>query len=131
MVLLPLDTPSPSGDPPARRESVTTAAGPGGMVDGRSDGGVAAAPLPEDHEFSAWEALVLSFTDPGPLENVSDLIAALAESPELRAATVLRSLDRLRDQMDAMAGGTSLDAKVEIQAVDLVVVTRALLTRLR
>ena len=132
MVLLPLDGPSPSGDPPAGRESVTTAAGPGGMVDGRSDGGVAAAPLPpSEYEPSAWLELVSSFTEGGALETVNDLIDALGASPELRSAASLRTLDRLRDAMDGMSGGTNLDAKVEIKVTDLVTATRALLTRLR
>ena len=102
------------------------------MVDGRSDGGVAAAPLPpEDCEPTAWVELVSSFTEGGALETVSDLIGALGASPELRSAATLRTLDRLRDAMDGMSGGTSLDASIEIKVVDLVTATRALLTRLR
>jgi hypothetical protein len=118
-----------SGDPP----SVAAAtAGPGAHWEEAAHGGVAAEPLPPllDHESSIWDLL----TQPdghGAPQDLSDLLMALAASPELRSAALLRGMERFRDVLDQLPGHTPLDQPITIAACDLLVLTRALLGRLR
>jgi len=118
-----------SGDPPS---TGTPVAGPGGNGEEAVHGGVAAKSLPplRDGEESIWDLL----TQPdglGQPADLADLLAVLAASPELRSAALLRSLERFRDQLDQLPGHTPLDQPITIAACDLLVLTRALLGRLR
>ena len=118
-----------SGDPP----SVAAAtAGPGAPWEEAVHGGVAAESLPplRDGEESIWDLL----TQPdgcGHPQDLSDLLTALAASPELRSAALLRALERFRDALDQLPGHTPLEQPVTIAAADLMVLVRALLGRLR
>ena len=83
-----------------------------------------------DHEASIW-ALLTQPDGHGQPQDLSDLLTVLAASPELRSAALLRSMERFRDQLDRLPGRAPLEQPVTIAAADLMVLTRALLGRLR
>lgn len=116
-----------SGDPPA---VAAAAVGPGANGDEAVHGGVAANSLP-DGELSGWDLLVVpdgSCTAPNDLQ---ELVEALAAGPEFRSAALLRAMERFRDALDHLPGHTKLETMVKVPAGDLLVLTRALLQRLR
>lgn len=124
----PEEHPAALGDPP----SVAAAtAGPGA---GEAEPSGASVPMPcpplLDHEASIW-ALLTQPDGHGQPQDLSDLLTVLAASPELRSAALLRSMERFRDQLDQLPGRAPLDQPVTIAAADLMVLTRALLGRLR
>jgi hypothetical protein len=113
-------------DPPSASGGVGTSADDTAI----SDGGVAGGFTLRDGEESIWDLL----TQPdgcGQPQDLADLLAVLAASPELRSAALLRSMERFRDALDQLPGHTPLDQPITIAACDLLVLTRALLGRLR
>ena len=118
-----------SGDPPS---TGTPVAGPDGSGEAELAGASAPLPCPSllDHEASIW-ALLTQPDGHGQPQDLSDLLTVLAASPELRSAALLRSMERFRDQLDRLPGRAPLDQPVTIAAADLMVLTRALLGRLR
>ena len=124
----PEEHPAALGDPP----SVAAAtAGPGA---GEAEPSGASVPMPcpplLDHEASIWALLAQPDGHSQP-QDLSDLLTVLAASPELRSAALLRSMERFRDQLDQLPGRAPLDQPITIAAADLMVLTRALLGRLR
>ena len=53
------------------------------------------------------------------------------KSPELRSAATLRSLDRLRDALEAVPESAALSDPVVLRVQDAVLLARQLLSRLR
>ena len=118
-----------SGDPPA---VAAAAAGPGAGEAAAVDGGVTAAKTPplEPWEQSAWELLVEPEGACQP-QDLADLVRVLDESPELRSAALLRSLERARDVLERLPGHSPADTPVELYAGDVLSMLRSLLSRLR
>ena len=117
---------------PRRADPPTASGGVGTSADDTaiSSGGVAGGFTLRDHESSIWDLL----TQPdghGHPQDLADLLAVLAASPELRSAALLRGLERFRDQLDRLPGHTPLEQPVTVTACDLLVLVRALLGRLR
>jgi len=67
-------------------------------------------------------------TDCGSLEG---LIDALDASPELRSASLLRSMGRYRDVLDALPSDAPIDTPLTVTAVDVLVLIKAVMSRLR
>ena len=95
-----------------------------------SSGGVAGGFTLREGEASIWGLLTQPDGCAQP-QDLSDLLTALAVSPELRSAALLRGLERFRDQLDQLPGHTPLEQPVTVAAADLMVLVRALLGRLR
>ena len=90
-------------------------------------------PSPPDwREFqeSAWGRLTATI-DGGQPESLGELIDALNESPELRSAALLRSMERFRECLDGLPSDTPLEAPQELPAGDVLVLVRAVMSRLR
>ena len=87
------------------------------------------APALLEFEESVWQWLTAPVG--GQPDTLQEMMTALEQSPEFRSAAFLRSIDRLRDSLDQLPTHTPLDAPQEVLAGDLLVVVRALLTRLR
>jgi len=110
-----------SGDPP---EAGTPAAGPGANGEAVVSGGAAAESLPLD---PVWIRMI----EAGDPMDLADHIAAMAENPSLRAAALLRALERSRDLLEGVDSNAPLDLPVTIPVGDLVVLTQLALARLR
>ena len=83
-----------------------------------------------EFETSVWGRL----SEPDGGSNcgcLDELIDALDSSPELRSAALLRSMGRYRDVLDAMPSDAPIDTPLTVTAVDVLVLVRALMTRLR
>ena len=83
-----------------------------------------------ESEPSAWEAVV----DPemhGSPDDVHALVQRLEESPEARSAALMSSMERARQTLLDHSSSTAIDKPVELPIADLVVMSRALLSRLR
>lgn len=116
-----------SGDPPA---VAAAAAGPG-AGEAAVHGGVAANTPPlREGEASAWEWLVHP-EGGGQPEELSDLLRALDDSPELRSAALLRSIERFRDALAQLPVSAPVETPVQVCAGDVVSMLRAVLSRLR
>ena len=61
----------------------------------------------------------------------SDFLHELDEEPRLRSAAMLRSLGRIREELEAMPEQSELDAPVCIQLQDALVLMTQLMSRLR
>jgi len=59
------------------------------------------------------------------------LLSALAASPELWGAALLRVMGRFREQLDPLPSHAPLDRPITIAAAKLMVLVQALLGRLR
>lgn len=88
------------------------------------DGGVSGF----SNHASCWDCLA---GQPECLSEVLDHIQRLEESPELRSAATLRSLDRLRDQLERIPESASLNDPVVLRLGDVLVIARQMLSRLR
>ena len=99
-------------------------AGPGDGVAKPLTGASAAQPV----IASAWDVLA------GQADCQSDLldyIQQLEDSPELRSAATLRSLDRMRDALELVPEHAGLGDPVVLRAQDVVLIARQMLSRLR
>ena len=61
----------------------------------------------------------------------SEFLEQLDEEPRLRSAAMLRSLGRIREELEAMPEQSVLDAPVCIQLQDVLVVMTQMMSRLR
>ena len=61
----------------------------------------------------------------------SEFLEQLDEEPRLRSAAMLRSLGRIREELEAMPEQSELDAPVCIQLQDVLVVMTQMMSRLR
>ncbi|MDA9661481.1 hypothetical protein N9T35_00640 [bacterium] len=61
----------------------------------------------------------------------SEFLEQLDEEPRLRSAAMLRSLGRIREELEAMPEQSELDAPVCIQLQDALVLMTQLMSRLR
>jgi len=96
-------------------------------------GGCSGFPIPESlhpDQQSLW-ALLIQPEGHGEPQDLGDLLQVLASSGEFRSAALLRSMERLRDSLDQLPPHAPLDQPVMVAAADLLVLTRALLSRLR
>ena len=118
-----------SGDPPA---PAAAGVGPGAGEAAVVDGGVTAANAPplREGETSAWEWLVHPDGGGQPVD-LEELIRLLDESPEMRSAALLRSIERFRDALTQLPTSAPVETPVTICAGDLVPLLRAVLSRLR
>ena len=117
-----LEKPEPSTvDPP------TTAAGAlqeRVLVDPAGTGGSAGF----THSSTAWDCMA------GKAELISevqDFLKELDESPDLRAAATLRSLSRIRGELERIPETAALGDPVELRLQDVLVIARQMLSRLR
>ena len=63
--------------------------------------------------------------------DLADHMTAMAENPSLRAAALLRALERSRDLLEGIDSNAPLDLPVTIPVADLVSLTQMALARLR
>ena len=68
---------------------------------------------------------------PECINDSSDFLHELDEEPRLRSAAMLRSLGRIREELEAMPEQSELDAPVCIQLQDVLVVMTQMMSRLR
>lgn len=118
--------PAASAAPPAHGGGAASADAPPPVASGAASTGFTLHPA----DTSVWAAL----TQPegyGCPQDMGELLAALAASPELRSAALLRSMERLRDVLDQLPTHAPLDHQLTVPAADLLVLVRALLNRLR
>ena len=115
--------------------SVDPPSTPSGVVNRAPDAGVpsrASAP----HQIqegsaplaSAWDVLA---GQPECESDLLDYMRQLDESPELRSAATLRSLDRLRDALERIPESAQLGDPVTIRLQDALLIARQMLSRLR
>jgi len=127
-----------SGDPPADRSVTDAGLGSTEAIPVVADRGAdptatdPSSVTPDWREFqeSAWGRLTATI-DGGQPESLGELIDALNESAELRSAALLRSMERFRDCLDGLPADTPLEAPQELPAVDVLVLVKALMSRLR
>ena len=65
------------------------------------------------------------------ISEVQDFLTELDESPDLRAAATLRSLSRIRTELERIPETAALGDPVELWLQDVMVLARQLLSRLR
>ena len=83
-----------------------------------------------NHEATAtvWDAFS---GHPECINPSSEFLEQLDEEPRLRSAAMLRSLGRIREELEAMPEQSELDAPVCIQLQDSLVLMTQLMARLR
>ena len=82
-----------------------------------------------NHETaSVWDAFS---GRPECINPSSEFLEQLDEEPRLRSAAMLRSLGRIREELEAMPEQSELDAPVCIQLQDALVLMTQLMARLR
>ena len=82
-----------------------------------------------NHETaSVWDAFS---GHPECINPSSEFLEQLDEEPRLRSAAMLRSLGRIREELEAMPEQSELDAPVCIQLQDVLVVMTQMMSRLR
>ena len=77
---------------------------------------------------SAWDAIC---GQPATMSDLLDFLKELDENPDLRAAAFLRSLGRLRDEIDRVPEEAPMDSPVVLKLQDATVLAKALMSRLR
>ena len=65
------------------------------------------------------------------MTDLQEFLKEIEENPELRAAAFLRSLGRLRDEIDRIPEDAALNSPVVLSLQDSTVLVRALLSRFR
>ena len=91
--------------------------------DDSADGGIGFS-----NDATVWDA----FSGRNQCVNeISDLLQTLDEEPRLRSSAMLRSLSRVREQLEAMPEQTGLDAPVCIPLRDTLVLLTQAMQRLR
>ena len=65
------------------------------------------------------------------MSDLLDFLKELDENPDLRAAAFLRSLGRLRDEIDRVPEEAPMDSPVVLNMRDAVVLAKALMSRFR
>ena len=90
-----------------------------------ADGGICGFPVPHD---SAWDCIA------GQSDTLSDLREFLDEMEQnnfTRSAAVLRSLDRMRDQLERVPCSAALGDPVALRLQDVALIARYVMQRLR
>ena len=82
-----------------------------------------------EFQESALDRLTATI-DGGQPETLEELIDGLNDSAELRSAALLRSMERFRDCLDGLPADTPLEAPQELPEGDVLVLVRALMSRL-
>ena len=80
------------------------------------------------NQATAWDCMA------GQGELISELrdfLKSLDDSPDLRSAATLRSLSRIRSELERIPETAALGDPVELRLQDVIVLTRQLLSRLR
>ena len=80
------------------------------------------------HSATAWDCMA------GKAELISDVqdfLKELDESPDLRAAATLRSLSRIRSELNRIPETAALGDPIELRLQDVLVIARQMLARLR
>ena len=99
----------------------------GGVVIAEADNAVIGGDRGLNHA-TAWDVLA------GRAQCVTDLqdfLHNLNESPDLRAAATLRSLTRIRSELERLPEDCELGDPVVLKAQDVVLIARQLMSRLR
>ena len=65
------------------------------------------------------------------ISETQELLKELDESPDLRAAATLRSLSRIRTELERIPETAALGDPVELRLQDVMVLARQLMSRLR
>ena len=133
MTLLEPTTSAQSGNPP---NQVAPGAGLGcGADEATAVKGSGAFPepavaFPSELMDSAWDSL-LATDGRGVPTDVAELTAALESSRELRSAALLSALERARQALVSTPSSAAIDQTVTLPVVDLIAMTRSLMSRLR
>ena len=80
------------------------------------------------HRGTAWDVMA---GQPELMTDLKQFMEELDESPDLRAAATLRTLSRIRGEMERIPETCSMTDPVELQLQDVVVLMRQVLSRLR
>ncbi len=103
---------------------------PGGGDDNRApvelaaDGGIGGFP----NHATAWDVMA---GQPQCMTELQDYLAKLDDSPDLRAAATLRSLSRIRTELERIPESCGLGDPVALKVQDVVLLARQLMSRLR
>ena len=107
---------------------------PGGIVVERApvepaaDGGISGFPLELTPSATVWDAFS---GRPECSNETSDFLQELDDEPRLRSTAILRTLGRVRKQLEAMPEQSALDAPVCVSLSDALVLMTQLMSRLR
>ena len=85
-------------------------------------------PLQMELDGSAWDRLV--GVNQGP-DDLAELAELMEVNPVVRSTAVMFALGRARQTLEQVVSSAPIDTEVPIAAGDLLVLTRAALTRLR
>ena len=80
------------------------------------------------HHATVWDCMA---GNAELISEVQDFLTELEESPDLRAAATLRSLSRIRSELERIPETAALGDPVQLRLQDVMVLTRQLLSRLR
>ena len=112
-------------DPP-----VTVTITPGGSDEdmGAPSTAIGGGGFTNNETATAWDAFS---GRPECINPSSEFLEQLDEEPRLRSAAMLRSLGRIREELEALPEQSELDAPVCIQLQDALVLMTQLMARLR
>ena len=77
---------------------------------------------------TAWDVMA---GQPQCMTELADYLAKLDDSPDLRAAATLRSLSRIRTELERIPESCGLGDPVALKVQDVVLLARQLMSRLR
>ena len=114
-------------DPP---DAVVITSGAGDEDKGarsHADGGIG-FPLQATPSAPVWDAFI---GRPECSDETSDFLQALDDEPRLRSTAMLRTLGRVREQLESMPEQSALDARVCVSLQDALVLMTQLMQKLR
>lgn len=80
------------------------------------------------HTATAWDVLA---GKPECITDLQDFLKELDENPDLRAAATLRTLSRIRTELERVPEACGLGDPIVLKVQDMVVIARQLMSRLR
>ena len=133
---LPVEIPLASEDPPApasrgEAERAPDAIAVGGNGFTYQQSTVCASPPPitaADATATVWDAFA---GRPDCANDTTDFLQQLDIEPRLRSAAMLRTLGRVREELEAMPEQSTLDARVCVSLQDALVLMSQVMSRIR
>ena len=104
---------------------------PGGIVVNRApvesaaDGGISGFPL---RQAMAWDAFS---GKPECVNDISEFLEELDDNPRLRSSANLRTLGRVRQELERIPESASLSDPIELRLQDVLVLMNQLMARMR
>ena len=102
---------------------------PGGVSEGTNesaaDGGISGFPL---RQAMAWDAFS---GKPECVNDISEFLEELDDNPRLRSSANLRTLGRVRQELERIPESASLSDPIELRLQDVLVLMNQLMARMR